>query len=229
MSYSWLLFDADGTLFDYSRAEDTALAQNFAQHTLPFQPDYQLRYREINHQFWQRLEQKQVTPEELRVGRFRQLFTELAIDYDAQAFANTYLDQLAQQAHLIEGAAELIESLNGRYQLALITNGLADVQYPRLARSGLEAYFSAVVVSDEVGAAKPNPGIFDIAFSRMNQPTKAEVLIIGDSLSSDMTGGINYGIDTCWYNPNGQSGRLPVTYEITQLAELPHILNGTAS
>ncbi len=224
MRYQWLLFDADGTLFDYSRAEDTALVQNFALHTLAFQPDYQLRYREINHQFWLRFEQKQVTANELRIGRFRQLFIELDIAYDAEAFANTYLDQLAQQAHLIEGAAELIQTLNGRYHLALITNGLADVQYPRLARSGLESYFSAVVVSDEVGVAKPNPGIFDVAFERMNQPAKNEVLIIGDSLSSDITGGITYGIDTCWYNPNGQSSDLPITHKIKTLHQLNEIL-----
>ena len=134
------------------------------------------------------------------------------------------LDQLAQQAHLIEGAAELIQTLNGRYHLALITNGLADVQYPRLARSGLESYFSAVVVSDEVGVAKPNPGIFDVAFERMNQPAKNEVLIIGDSLSSDITGGITYGIDTCWYNPNGQSSDLPITHKIKTLHQLNEIL-----
>ncbi len=225
MRYQWLLFDADGTLFDYSRAEDAALAQNFARHNLAFQPDYQLRYRNINHQFWLRFEQKQVTPEELRVGRFHQLFAELTIDYDAELFSNTYLDQLAQQAHLIEGAAELIRELNGRYHLALITNGLADVQYPRLARSGLEPYFSAVVVSDEVGVAKPNPGIFDVAFARMNQPARSEVLIIGDSLSSDMTGGITYGIDTCWYNPGNKPTELPITYNIQKLNELRRILD----
>lgn len=228
MSYQWLLFDADGTLFDYYRAEDTALAQNFAVHGLSFEPVYQQRYREINHQFWLRFEQKQVTSAELRVGRFRQLFTELGIDYDAGTFSETYLDQLSQQAHLIDGAAELIKALNGRYHLALITNGLADVQYPRLARSGLASYFSVVIVSDEVGVAKPNPGIFDIAFDRMNHPAKSEVLIIGDSLSSDMAGGFNYGIDTCWYNPHGDSAQLTVTYEIGRLGQLPNILNGTA-
>lgn len=226
MSYQWLLFDVDDTLFDYRQAEDGALAQTFALHGLNFQPEHQLRYKEINHQFWQRLEQKLVTAEVLRVGRFRQLFDEFEIDFDATQFANSYLVQLGQQTHLIEGAVELITELNGRFQLGLITNGLADVQYPRLERSGLQDYFSAITVSDEVGVAKPNPAIFDEAFRRMSQPAKSKVLIIGDSLSSDMTGGINYGIDTCWYNPNGKPGSLPVTYDIRQLAELPHLLNG---
>ena len=226
MSYQWLLFDADGTLFDYNKAEGAALAQNFNVHGLRFQPDYRLRYRDINHQFWVRFEQRQVTSEELRVGRFRQLFAELGISYDVNAFAHTYLNQLAQQAPLIDGAAELIRGLNGRCRLALITNGLADVQYPRLERSGLQDYFSAVIVSDEVGVAKPNPLIFDEAFNRMDNPQKTDVLIIGDSLSSDMTGGANYGIDTCWYNPNGQEPNqdLPITYEIKQLTELTNIV-----
>lgn len=225
MSYQWLLFDADGTLFDYYQAEDAALSQNLALHGLAFQPNYQIRYREINHQFWLRFEQKLVTPEELRVGRFRQLFAELNIGYDVAAFSETYLEQLGQQAPLIEGAAELLQKLSQHHQLVLITNGLADVQYPRLARSGLQPYFSAIIVSDEVGVAKPNPLIFDEAFNRIGTPPKTDVLIIGDSLSSDMTGGINYGIDTCWYNPNGQQANpnLPITYEIKQLEELVHI------
>lgn len=223
-NYQWLLFDADGTLFDYYQAEDAALAQNFALHNLPFQPRYQARYRKINHHFWARLEQKEVTTEELRVGRFRQLFTEIGLDFDAERFADSYLTQLSQQAPLIPGAAELLRALNNRFKLAIITNGLADVQYPRLKHSNLQSYFSTIIVSDEVGVAKPNPGIFDAAFRRMEQPEKKDVLIIGDSLTSDMAGGINYGIDTCWYNPNGQVAALPVTYEIKHLQELHQIV-----
>lgn len=227
MQYTWLLFDADGTLFDYRAAEDNALKQNFAVHGLVFRPAHQQRYQVINHDFWQRFERKEVTPEDLRVGRFRQLFTETGIDFDADAFADTYLEQLAQQAQLLDGAAELLAELHGRYNLALITNGLADVQYPRLQQSGLQDYFRAVVVSDEVGAAKPDAAIFDAVFARMGRPAKSEVLIIGDSLSSDMQGGVNYGIDTCWFNENGRFSRngLPIRYEIHQLADLRAILS----
>lgn len=227
MPYKWLLFDADGTLFDYRTAEDSALKQNFAVHGLAFQPAHQQKYQTINHAFWQRFERKEVTPAELRVGRFRQLFAETGIDYDADAFADTYLQQLAQQAQLLDGAAALMADLNGRYHLALITNGLADVQYPRLRRSGLEDYFQATIVSDEVGVAKPNAAIFDEAFVRMGHPAKSEVLIIGDSLSSDMRGGVDYGIDTCWFNENGRFAKngLPIRYEIHRLTDLRAILS----
>ncbi|MCA9932829.1 MAG: HAD-IA family hydrolase, partial [Anaerolineales bacterium] len=111
--------------------------------------------------------------------------------------------------------------------IAIITNGIAAVQRPRMARSPLQPFVEAFIISEEVGVAKPDPAIFDVAFAQMGEPQRTAVLIIGDSLSSDMQGGLNYGIDTCWYNPHGHTGSLPVTYEIRQLADLPRILNGS--
>ena len=224
--YQWLLFDADGTLFDFHKAEMAALVQSFSQHNLPFQPPIQKRYKAINHEFWARFEQKQVSVDELRGGRFRQLFTEFGIDFDGDAFADSYISQLALQAPLLAGARELLDCVNGRYQLALITNGLADVQYSRLEISNLTRYFSPIIVSDEIGVAKPDPGIFDEAFRQMGQPNKEDVLIIGDSLTSDIVGGINYGIDTCWYNPNGRQAdpTMLITHEIKQLSTLTTII-----
>jgi len=223
--YTWLLFDADGTLFDYDAAEIGAIAQTFAAFQLPYEANSGELYRRINHQFWQRFERQEVTLAELRVGRFRQLFAELGMTPDLDAFAQTYLQQLAAQSHLFAGVDLLIKDLHGRYRLALITNGLADVQRPRLERSGLRPYFEAVIVSDEVGVGKPDPAIFDIAFTRMGEPAKEQVLMIGDGLTSDMMGGINYGIDTCWLNMKRQTANgLPITYEINQLADLAAIL-----
>lgn len=223
-TYTHLLFDADGTLFDYDAAEASAIAQNFAVHGLDFQPAHGERYKIINHRFWQRFERGETTPAELRVGRFQALFDEFGVNYDAEAFADTYLAQLARQAQLMPGAAELIADLHGRYRLALITNGLSDVQYPRLQKSGLADYFQAVIVSDEIGVAKPDPAIFDYTFDQLGRPAKSNVLIIGDSLTSDMAGGLNYGIDACWYNPNGQTADLALTYQISALSELRYIL-----
>jgi 2-haloacid dehalogenase len=223
--YTHLLFDADGTLFDYETAEAQALADNFAHHGLDFQPAHGERYQAINHRFWQRFEQGLTTAEELHTGRFQALFGEFGIKYDADFFANTYLAQLGQQAQLIAGAAELIAELHGRYHLTLITNGLANVQYPRLQKSGLAGYFEAIIVSDEIGAAKPDPAIFDVTFERLQRPSKETVLIIGDSLTSDMAGGRSYGIDTCWYNPSGRPAELDLTYEIRKLSQLRNILS----
>ncbi|WP_420644406.1 YjjG family noncanonical pyrimidine nucleotidase [Candidatus Leptofilum sp.] len=228
MPYKWLLFDVDNTLLDFDQTEALALEANFTQHGLAFPPEAKKRYHQINKSYWQRLERKEITPETLRTGRFHDLFDELAIRYDAIVFANTYLANLGQQAPMVDGAMELLTGLNGRFQLGIITNGLADVQHSRLEKSGLKQYFSPIIISQEIGSSKPNPDIFDAAFAQMNQPTKSDVLIIGDSLSSDMVGGINYGIDTCWFNPNGKTTDLPVTHEISQLNQLSHVLNGTA-
>ena len=224
MPYQWLLFDVDNTLLDFDQTEALALESNFAQHGLPFPPEAKQRYHAINHSYWQRLERKEVTPEILRTGRFQDLFDELGVQFDAELFASSYLAQLGQQAPLMEGVMELLRGLNGRFQLGIITNGLADVQHPRLEKSGLKSYFSPIIISQEVGISKPNPGIFDAAFAQMDQPAKNEVLMIGDSLSSDILGGINYGIDTCWLNPNGKTTDLPITYEIKTLHQLKDIL-----
>lgn len=224
MPYKWLLFDVDNTLLDFAQTEALALEHSFAQHALSFPAAAKQRYHEINQGYWQRLERKEITPEVIRTGRFQDLFTELGVTCDVAVFADSYLAQLGQQAPLMAGAMELLEGLNGRFQLGIITNGLANVQHPRLERSGLKPHFATVIISEEVGVAKPDAGIFDIAFTRMNQPAKNEVLIIGDSLSSDIIGGINYGIDTCWFNPNGQTTDLPVTYEIKTLHDLNRIL-----
>lgn len=224
MRYKWLLFDVDNTLLDFEQTEALALEQSFALHNLPFPAEAKARYHYINQSYWQRLERKEVTPELLRNGRFQDLFAELSIHFDAETFADSYLQQLGQQAPLVDGAMELLRGLNGRFQLAIITNGLADVQHPRLEKSGLKQYFSPIIISQEIGISKPNPGIFDAAFAQMNQPAKNEVLIIGDSLSSDILGGINYGIDTCWLNPNGKTSDLPITYEIKTLSQLNQIL-----
>ena len=129
---------------------------------------------------------------------------------------------MGEGTDLIEGAQETVQALHGRAGLVLITNGLKEVQTARLAKSGIGVYFAHVVISEEVGAAKPDRVIFDAAFDKMRRPRKEEVLIIGDGLSSDIQGGHDYGIDTCWFNP-GRKPRafdLPIRYEIARLGDL---------
>ncbi|MEJ2545513.1 MAG: HAD-IA family hydrolase [Calditrichaceae bacterium] len=128
---------------------------------------------------------------------------------------------------MIDGAHELVEFLSDSTDLVLITNGLTIVQRPRIKNSGMETYFKEVIISEEVGSAKPDPKIFDITFQRLGYPAKDKVLIVGDSLTSDMAGGIGYGIDTCWFNANNKDGHNGVdyTYEIKELSELRQILS----
>lgn len=223
--YTWLLFDADGTLFDFDTAEVKALANAFAEFSFPYDTATGDTYRAINQQIWRQLEQGQITPEALRTTRFLRLFTAVGLQAEPEPFSQAYLRHLANCGHLLDGAETIIRQLSQRYRLALITNGLSDVQRPRLAASPLHPFFETITISDEVGVAKPDGRIFDIAFSQMGQPDKKAVLMIGDSLTSDMQGGHDYGLDTCWFNPQGKPGNgLPLTYEIQQLTALLTIL-----
>lgn len=226
MRYDWLLFDADGTLFDYDKAEATALEQTFQALGAPYQPDYLPAYRRVNSQMWRAFERGEIAQARLKLRRFELLSEAIDMPLDPAQFSDTYLSQLGQNAQLIDGAEAMLQALSGQVNMMLITNGLHAVQRSRYALSPLPAYFADIVISEEVGVAKPAPGIFDIAFEKMGNPAKDRVLIIGDSLSSDMAGGISYGIDACWFNPEGraQDGQVGITHEIRSLSELPDIV-----
>ena len=226
--YDWLLFDADGTLFDFARAEALALEGTFRDMAIPFDPGYWPIYNEINRQVWVDFENGQITAEALRWMRFKRLFEKLGLAADAENFSACYLSNLAQVPDLLPGALDLIQRLRGKYHLALITNGLKDVQRPRLAHSALANDFEVVAISEEMGVAKPDPLYFTALFENLGWPNKTRVLVIGDSLSSDIQGGRNYGLDTCWFNPSCQDGSLAIqpTYEIHRLDDLLSILEG---
>ena len=228
MKYAWLLLDADNTLFDYDRAEGEALRRTFEAFGDGFEPHYAGVYRQINAQIWRQFEQGAISQQRLRSRRFELLFEAVGVELDAASFSPQYLAHLGQGTYLLDGAEEVVRALHGRVGLLIITNGLQEVQWPRLANSAIGAYMDGVVISDEVGVSKPDPRIFDIAFEKMDHPAREEVLMVGDSLTSDMPGGIAYGIDTCWYNP-GQRPRPPeldIRYEIQRLADLLPIVEG---
>ena len=170
----------------------------------------------------------ELLPTDVRAKRFELLLEEIERDGDVDRMADDFVVGFAMHGDLYPGALELLEELSQRVSLGLITNGLSEVQRPRIDRLGIEHYLDAIVVSAEVGVTKPGSAIFDIAFERLGHPPKDEVLMVGDSLSSDIKGGANYGVDTCWYNPNGKtSGPADrITYEITRIDELPALLDG---
>ncbi len=222
MKYEWLLFDADGTLFDYDRAEATALQRTFEQAGQRFEPAFGKVYRRINHQIWLDFERGRISQARLRAARFERLFDAIGIELDVADFSRRYLENLAQGTYLVDGAQGVVAALHGRVGLMLITNGIGEVQRPRFASSALRDYFADLVISEEVGVAKPDPAIFDVAFEKMGRPSKEDVLMIGDSLTSDIRGGNNYGIDTCWFNPRGRAPDqdVEIRYEIRDLREL---------
>jgi 2-haloacid dehalogenase len=220
--YPWLFFDADGTLFDYDRAEATAFRRTFELLHFPFEDSHLDTYQKINRALWKALERHEITPAALRVRRFEQLLDALQLSGSADDLNIAYVEQLGLCTDLMDGAYEVLQTLHGTSRLAVVTNGLEAVQRSRLMRSTIYPFIIELIISEEVDAAKPHPAFFDAAFARTGNPPKRDVLIIGDSLTSDMQGGADYGIDTCWYNPAGEvkPGRLSITYEIRHLRGL---------
>jgi len=211
--YRWLLLDADGTLFDYDRAEASALAQVFEQNGLPYDPTWLPVYREVNQLLWQRLEKKQITPDALKLRRFELLLERIGVALPAANFSTRYLQCLANCSELVDGAYEFLQAMTGRCQTAILTNGLQAVQRNRVEHSAIRDLVHAMIISEEIGHSKPAPEYFDAAFARLGNPAKPEVLMVGDSWSADIVGAVRYGIDVCWFNPRRQLR--PATPEIT--------------
>jgi 2-haloacid dehalogenase len=203
--YDWLLFDADGTLFDFERAESAALRQVFQLMGVAFNPDYLVDYRRINQALWQGVEHGAIKPGFVKMRRFELLLQALCLDHSPSAFSATYLECLAECSELIEDAAEVVQALKGKYQMAILTNGLQVVQRGRLARSVIRHHIGEIIISEEIGFSKPAKEFFEIAMARLGNPSPREVLMIGDGWNSDIVGAVQYGIDACWYNP----GRKP--------------------
>ncbi|WP_078408885.1 YjjG family noncanonical pyrimidine nucleotidase [Priestia abyssalis] len=222
MKYEIILFDVDDTLFDFSMSEREALHKAFVEFGLPTGlAEYEANYKEISKGLWRGLEQGLTTLSELGVERFRRLFLAHELEINADTFNSIYLGYLGKETHLVQGAVELCDNLAG-CRLAIITNGFTDVQTSRIGSSPLCNTFEHIIISEEAGFQKPEKGIFDYAFSKLQITDKTKVLIVGDSLTSDIQGGINYGIDTCWFNPHLKENNIGIkpTYEIRELTDL---------
>lgn len=227
MKYEVILFDADNTLWDYNKSEEYSLEKALRSFNVEYQKNSHLSsYREINKLIWDEFEKALITVEQLKIERFRKFFKQFELTIEPEVFSRIYLDCLAETAFLIDGADEILADFNQHYKLVLITNGLAKVQHSRLKRSLLKQYFQDIIISEEVGVAKPKVEIFEHTFERINHSDKKTALIVGDSLSSDIQGGFNFGIDTCWYNPTKKKNisNVKPTYEIHDLRELKEIL-----
>jgi YjjG family noncanonical pyrimidine nucleotidase len=226
VSYDWVFFDADGTLFDYDVGQAAALEGAFEACGLSCTPEIGRRYSKINHEIWRDFELGAISQEALKIVRFDRLFDAVGLKADSAELSRRYLEILAAHTALLDGAEELVRALTGRVGMLLITNGLAEVQVPRFEASSIRDCFAEIVISGEIGLAKPDPAIFDFAFERIGRPPRERVLMIGDNLGSDILGGANYGLDTCWYNPAGVANGHGVepTYEIRELGEILEII-----
>jgi len=228
--YELILFDLDGTLFDYNKAEEYALTKSMNYFNIDYTPNlYVENYRKINKEVWGEFERGETNLDELRLKRFRILFDIFDIKQDTEAFSKSYLDFIAEASFMIEGAEDVISALYREYKIALVTNGIYSTQYERLKGSPLKDYFDIFIASEKIGVAKPDPDFFNYVFNTSEHNDKKTAMIIGDSLSADIKGGFDFGIDTCWFNPKKikNEGEISPTYEIKKLLQIKNILKVT--
>jgi 2-haloacid dehalogenase len=226
MKYDILIFDADETLFDFKKSEREAFYNALLELKIETPEVHYPIYQTINTAIWKEFEQGLINQQDLKIERFKRLVDHLHLNLKPEAIAKSYMKHLREASFLFEDSFVLIQELSKDYELYMITNGLKDVQENRICKSIIAPYFQSIVISEVVGVSKPNPKIFELTFHHMNDLDKRKVLMIGDSLTSDIQGGINYGIDTCWYNPHKKVNQTEIqpTYEITSLLEIKHVL-----
>lgn len=225
--YKWLQFDVDNTLLDFSKASKESLYQTSIDYGIECNEEIYKIYKRENAKVWEAFEQKRIDTVELRKIRFAGFFEVMGINnIDPFQFNSDYLQNIIKSSEEYEGANELVASLKNDYLLSIITNGLKEVQRPRLDKVGMTDLFDSIVVSDEIDVAKPDVQFFEYTYSTIeNPPKKAEILVIGDNLMSDILGGINFGVDTCWLS-HGKENKTNIqpTYTITDVFDLPRIL-----
>lgn len=205
-----LIWDIDGTVLNFLEAEKAAIRTGFKRFNMGECTDEMLaNYSRINREYWQKLERGEMEKADILVNRYKDFFSMYGLDVSlAESFNDNYQVDLGDTVCFNDNSYELIEELNGRFKQYCATNGTKIAQYKKLRVSGLDKLFSANFISDEIGYEKPSKEFFDFALEKIREDygefSKDEVLIIGDSLTSDIKGGNNAGIKTCWYNPGAE-------------------------
>lgn len=223
-----ILWDIDGTLLSFTEAERAAIQACFRAFGLgECDDDMVARYSALNASYWERLELGELTKPQVLRGRFEEFFRREGVAFDdVDAFNADYQIRLGDTICFNDDSFALVAGLRGRVRQYAVTNGTVTAQERKLARSGLGELFDGVFISDRVGYEKPSPLFFERVFETIGSCDKREILIVGDSLTSDIRGGNNAGIATCWYNPAGKTNDkgVRVDYEIRDLREIPALL-----
>lgn len=222
-----ILFDLDDTLLDFKMAERVALTKALNELGISVDDYIVSQYSKYNISQWKRLELGEITREQVKVNRFKLLFDELKLDLSPERATALYEDNLCIGHYFMDGAPEILEELSVNYNLYLVSNGAKRVQDSRLASAGISEYFKGIFISEIVGYEKPNREFFDYCFSRIQDFKREETIIIGDSLSSDIKGGINAGIKTVWFNHRGDDNSNDTTpdYVVKHLSEIKAVLD----
>ncbi|NLZ45982.1 MAG: noncanonical pyrimidine nucleotidase, YjjG family [Clostridiales bacterium] len=226
-SYDIFLFDADGTLYDYDKSEADALKAVFNFCGFNYSENVRKKYREINSTVWQSYEKGDISKTALQTLRFDKLFKDIGVDFDSNLFNEKYLYELGKGTHLIDGAEEICKEIYSfNKKIYIVTNGILATQKSRMENSLIKQYISGAFVSEHIGFQKPHISYFDYVFEHIPKVSKDRILIIGDSLSADIAGGNNAGIDSCWLNLSKTTNQTNIapTFEISSLYELRQFL-----
>lgn len=226
MKYEFLLFDADHTLFDFKKSEYFALKEALDFYSLPSTYDVIEKYSEINVKYWKMLERGEIDKKSLMLARFVEFASEYGFESKAEALSDLYMNNLAHEAYLFDGALEMIEELSKKYRLFIITNGVKSTQDGRFGLSPITKYFEKIFISEVIGAEKPSKEFFDAVQKGIDGFVKEKAIVIGDSLSSDIQGAIASGIDCIWYNPICKEAPKGwnITYTVKSFDEILKIL-----
>jgi 2-haloacid dehalogenase len=224
--YETILLDVDGTLLDFHKTERYALEHTFQKFGVSFTEELYEKYREINHGLWNQFELGTIDKDTLLYSRFIKLFEVLGIRQDGIAFEDEYQRTLGNTYFYIDDCLECLKRLGTKYRLYIVTNGVSITQVTKLRLSGIDQLVIDIFVSEDTGFQKPMREYFDHIEKKIPDYQRETTLIVGDSLSSDMKGGINSGIDTCWFCQTEASmpEDMDITYRVTSLRELMELL-----
>lgn len=222
MKYDWILFDADETLFHFDAFKGMQLM--FSRKGIEFTEQDFAEYQQVNKPLWVAYQDGNITAEQLKYTRFE--YWAAKLETTPAELNSAFLTAMADICTLLPGAKELLEGLMGKAKLGIITNGFTELQQVRLHKTGMQDYFDQIVISEQIGIAKPDAGIFAYAMEKMGHPDKQKVLMVGDNPHSDILGGLNFGFETCWLNVDqGQAPTgIQAHYEVGSLHELKSIL-----
>lgn len=229
MRYDVILWDVDGTLLDFEYSQHYAICKCLEEIGVTPLDEITNRYAAINDGWWKRLEKGEVTKPQLLIGRFTDLFAEYGIACeDVEEFRRHYQEYLGNVFRYIDDSLEICKKLKGKCRQFVVTNGVTKTQLSKLKLSGFYDVMDDIFISEQIGAPKPQRAFFDRVFETMPEVVRNRVLIVGDSLSSDMRGGNNAGIDTCWYNPEDEINTTEVetNFIIRNLSEVLQIVEG---
>lgn len=219
-----ILFDVDNTLLDFNECARQSVKFACKETGLLFEERFMDAFFTINDFLWRQVENGTLTTDRLHEIRFKTIFSAIDVDRDGDEFERLFRLNMKTAAAPVDGALDLLNCLNGKYYIAVASNSAYEQQAARLKKAGMAKFFNGIFVSERLGASKPSEAFFKAILKELPTKNKDEILFVGDSLSADVKGGVDFKIKTCWFNPLGKKTDLPVDFNVSSLSEIKNIL-----